>query len=244
MRIDFGAFILRSCVYSPGLRQPRHSHEHSNVTIVTHGQLDESAEGGHYCGRPSAVVLKAAGSEHETQISGFGARTLTIEFGQSFSLPPQTWWWSEEPEIVRGALALQRASNQELESRANDLLALVITANEIGRAVVPPWISTVKTILDYNFDRPQRFEELARDLGLHPVYVSRAFHRHVGSSMTDYVRGLRLREARHLLTSSLRSVAAIASEAGFADSSHLCRTFSNLLEITPKAYRRLCGRQV
>ena len=52
-------------------------------------------------------------------------------------------------------------------------------------------------------------------------------------------RELRLRHARHLLAASSRAITAIAADAGFADSSHLCRTFSELLDITPGAYRGL-----
>src|SRR5437867_11356767 len=128
--LDFGTFVLKACTYSPGLRQRRHSHEHNNVTIITNGQIDEAAADGQYCGGPSSVVLKAAGCEHETRISGYGARTLTIEFGDSSpfaaSIPARTWWWTEDAAIVRRALALQQAFRRgvpmELEEMSNDLV--------------------------------------------------------------------------------------------------------------------------
>ena len=247
-RLDFRSFVVRQCTYSPGLRQRRHSHEHNNVTIITAGQLDESSERGEYRGRPSSVVLKAAGCEHETRISGYGARTLTIEFGSWFPIAPRTWSWSEDINVVRCALALQQAFSSgnvdDVERLAIDLVANVIERNQAGHAGTPKWISEIKATLDENFQDAICFEALARDIGLHPVYVSRAFRRHVGSSMTDYVRALRLREARHLLAASRWKIGAIAGQAGFADSSHLCRTFSDLLQMTPKTYRRLCRREV
>ncbi|MFP5247279.1 MAG: helix-turn-helix domain-containing protein, partial [Thermoanaerobaculia bacterium] len=70
---------------------------------------------------------------------------------------------------------------------------------------------------------------------------SRAFHRHVGTPLHDYLRALRLGHARHLLATSKRSVTAIAVAAGFYDSSHFSRTFSAALGITPKFYRGLCS---
>jgi len=104
----------------------------------------------------------------------------------------------------------------------------------------PVWLCDVKRILEERFDEHPRFEEIAEDVGLHPVYLSRAFHRYAGISMSAYVRTLQLRQARHLLSTSKRTVAAIASESGFTDSSHLCHAFSHLLGVTPKTYRRLC----
>src|SRR5438067_8323302 len=193
-KLDFRSFMIRACVYPPGLRQTRHSHDHNNVTIITDGRIEEATEGGQYCGSASSVVLKSAGCEHETRISGFGARTLTIEFSRTSPLARavdrQTWWWSEATDVVRRALALQRAfsrrSRGDVERLAIDLVATVVSANEARHAGGPAWIAAIKARLDENFERPPRFEDLARDLGLHPVYVSRAFHRYVGTSMTDY----------------------------------------------------------
>jgi AraC family transcriptional regulator len=236
---------LRERVYSPGVRQRRHSHDYHNVTLITDGQIDESSERGEYRGGPSSVVLKAAGCEHETRIGGRGARTLTIEFDSSaWPIAPHTWWWSEEIDVVRSGLALQRAVRQheDIARLSDDFVATVIESSR--EKEMPAWIGEIKAVLDQRFHDSISFEALARDIGLHPVYVSRAFRRHVGTSMTDYVRALRLREARHLLAASGWNIAAIAGQTGFSDSSHLCRTFSDLLQMTPKTYRRLCRGEV
>ena len=237
--------------YSAGLRQLRHSHPHTNLTIVTGGQLEEASEKGQHCGRASSVVLKSAGCEHETRISGFGARTLTIQFAPDSVLgrcvPPDTWVWSESAEIVRGALALQcafrRGAASEWEPLASDLVASMTRIAQRASSI-PPWLATIRAHLDEHFQCAIRFDALARDAGLHPVYVSRAFHQYVGVSMTEYVRSLRVRHARHLLAASRRSIAAIAADAGFADPSHLSRTFAHLLHVTPREYRRLFSAEV
>ena len=232
---------LRERVYPPGIRQRRHSHDFHNVTLITEGQIDESSERGEYRGGPSSVVLKAAGCEHETRIGGRGARTLTIEFDSSaWTIDPDTWRWSEDIDVVRRGLALQRAvgRQEDVARLTGDFVAIVVECSR--EREMPSWIGEMKAELDQRFHEPISFEALARDFGLHPVYVSRAFRRHVGTSMTDYLRALRLREARHLLAASRWNIAAIAGQSGFSDSSHLCRTFSDLLHMTPKNYRRLC----
>lgn len=247
MVLDFGDFLLKQSVYAPGFRQPRHTHDYNNVTVVVAGQIEETTDDGHYAGKPGSVVLKAAGREHENRVSGFGAKTLSIQFSNGLGLRPNAWLWLERPPVVRAALDLCGAFDGgravEVERAAASLLEVAI-AGDRKSSSPPQWLASVRAHLDEHFHRTVRFESLARDLGLHPVYLSRAFQRHEGISMTEYVQALRVRSARHALWSSRRSVAAIAAEAGFADSSHLCRTFSRLLGMTPRQYRKRTTSQV
>ncbi len=249
-RIDFPQFILRECAYSPRLRLPRHAHDYSNVTVVIRGQIEEASGDHEYRGSSCSVVLKPAGCEHQNRVGGMGVRTLSIELARASAMEQEIggrrWSWFEEAEIVRSAVALYRTTKgsnaSDIEARAFDLLAAVLSA-PAGRSSPPRWLSEITRVLEERFDEPLRFEEIAGDVGLHPVYLSRAFRLHMGISMSDYRRMRRLRQARDLLSTSHRNLAAIAAECGFTDSSHLCRTFSEVLDMTPNVYRRLC-RQV
>ena len=227
--------MVREQVYCAGLRLPRHAHDYSNVTVVVGGEIEECAPEGEHRGRAFSVVFKPAGCEHENRVGANGARTLVIELRGDAG---GRWSWFEEPAVVRAAVSLVRAAPAEREARTAALLAEVLVGRASARAA-PPWLDSITRMLDTHFDEPLRFEAIARDLGLHPVYLSRAFQRYTGRNMSQYVRELRLRHARHLLTASSRAITAIAADAGFADSSHLCRTFSELLDITPGAYRGL-----
>ncbi|HET7437554.1 MAG TPA: helix-turn-helix transcriptional regulator [Thermoanaerobaculia bacterium] len=247
-------FAIRERVYAPGMRMPRHAHDFSNVTVVLSGEIEEIAEEGRYRGRSCSVVLKPAGCEHENRVSGIGARTLTIELtgGRvADEIAARRWAWFDAPEVVRAAVALRRASAEESEGCAWALLAALphvisSVARDLGggaacKATAPSWIAAAIEVIEQRFDEPLRLESLAHDFGFHPVYFSRAFHRHTGTPLHDYVRTVRLRHARHLLATSKRSVTAIAVASGFYDSSHFSRTFSNALGVTPKKYRSLCG---
>ncbi|HSP15037.1 MAG TPA: AraC family transcriptional regulator [Thermoanaerobaculia bacterium] len=240
----FADFIVRERVYSAGTRLPRHSHEYSNVSIVTGGEIAEAAEGGEHEGRCCSVVMKPARSEHENRVGRNGARTLTIEVRTTSALAPEiaarTWTWFEHAPITRAGLALRCAVENGCgtEGCAVALLNLVLSASGADHGA-PPWIADVERMLAQRFAESVRFDGIARNLGVHPVYLSRAFRRHAGVSMTEYVRTLRLRHARHLFTTSRRSIAAIAAESGFTDASHLSHVFSELLGMTPRAYRRM-----
>jgi AraC family transcriptional regulator len=231
--MELPPFVLRESVYSAGLRLARHAHDYSNVTVIVGGEIDESTPDGEHRGRAFSVVFKPAGCEHENRVGRDGARTLVIEMRGDAG---GGWAWFEEPCVVRAAIALVRS---RAEDCARALLAEVLVGRASARPVPPSWLPDVTAMLDARFAEPLRFDALARQLGLHPVYLSRAFQRYTGRTMQAYVRTLRLRHARHLLSASSRSITAIAADTGFADSSHLCRTFSELLELTPSAYRGL-----
>src|SRR5262249_32946704 len=79
---------------------------------------------------------------------------------------------------------------------------------------------------------------LAESAGVHPVHVSREFHRRYGCTIGDLVRQLRLRRACSLMRSCDWSLGAIAAEVGFADHSHFVLTFRRYLRTTPSRYRR------
>jgi AraC family transcriptional regulator len=243
VRLEFPQFIVRDCVYRPGLRMPRHAHDYSNVSVVVAGEIDEACDGGEYRGHSFSVVFKPAGSEHENRVGSAGARILTIELRRGLPFADQAWAWFDEPQTVRSAIALARArSASELEARGFELLADVSAAPcGSGSPTRPPWMDEVTRILDRRFDEPLRFDAIARQVGVHPVYLSRAFQRYAGRSMQQYVRALRLRRARQLLATRGRTITDVAADCGFADSSHLCRTFIDLLHVTPKDYRRLCA---
>jgi AraC family transcriptional regulator len=251
VQADFPQFLLRECAYAPDVRLPRHAHQYSNVTVVVGGHIDETSGDTEIRGQAFSVVFKPAGSEHANRVSGAGARTVSLALRRGSELAAtaaaRPWSWFEQPEIVRAAVSLVRAlraapSAADLEAHGFELLAEVFAARcGSGSSARPSWLDEVTRILETRFDEPLRFDAIARAVGVHPVYLSRAFQRYAGRSMQQYVRALRLQRARQLLAARGRTITEVAADCGFADSSHLCRTFNDLLDVTPKVYRRLCG---
>jgi len=228
-------FVVTEARYAPGMRQARHCHDYSNITIVLAGKIEEATDFGEYCAHAGSVVSKGTGCEHEDRVGGFGAKTLSIRFHGDSPLLPGTWSWLDTPDVVRRALAVHRAATVDERDRAVVALIGVVAARQ--PAARPRWIDEVITRIERDYFRPIAFGRIASQAGLHPVYAARAFRMHTGMSMSAYLQGVRLRHARLALSSSRRSIAAIAAECGFADASHLCRTFSRSLDTTPRKYR-------
>ncbi len=77
-----------------------------------------------------------------------------------------------------------------------------------------------------NYSRNPSLTEAARRTGLATYYLSRLFKKSVGLSPSAFLRELRMRRAKELLSGGLRPIAKIASRVGYLDPAYFCRHFS------------------
>ncbi|MEU3571296.1 AraC family transcriptional regulator [Kitasatospora sp. NPDC036755] len=80
---------------------------------------------------------------------------------------------------------------------------------------------------------------LADHLGVSPYRLSRAFPRELGVSLTHHRHHVRIARALDRLEAGEPSLAALATDLGYADQAHLTRTLRHHLGHTPTAVRRL-----
>jgi AraC-like DNA-binding protein len=83
--------------------------------------------------------------------------------------------------------------------------------------------------------------DVARQAGLSPFQLVRAFGRAYGITPYAYFAQYRVREARRLLEHG-QSPTDVARNAGFSDLSHLTRHFKRVVGVTPGAYADGVGR--
>jgi len=140
-----------------------------------------------------------------------------------------------------GTQTLERAG-ERLEAAFLDLLLLVAAEDRRAGGCPPRWLAQVRDRLHAEHARACRVRELADAAGVHPVYLARAFRRHYGRPVTDYLRHVRVRAAAAQLGCGESPISRIAAEVGFADQSHLCRTFKGLAGAPPATYRALVRR--
>jgi AraC family transcriptional regulator len=132
-----------------------------------------------------------------------------------------------------------------LEGLALDIVgtAARATSRVAHRAADRPaaaWLARAREIL-HESPADVTLSSLAAAVGLHPVYVARAFRARYGCAVGEYARWLRVERAARELAAGTRSLATIAARAGFADQSHFSRVFRRHVGLSPAAYRRLCG---
>jgi AraC-like DNA-binding protein len=96
-------------------------------------------------------------------------------------------------------------------------------------------IGRVQEHLQRNVVESQALEELAAVARVSKSYLVREFHRLVGLPPHAYHIQLRIARAARLLAAGM-SLSRAASEAGFADQSHLSRRFKTAYGVTPLGF--------
>ncbi len=82
---------------------------------------------------------------------------------------------------------------------------------------------------------------LAARVHMSPSRFHAHFKRHMGRAPMEYVRTLRLAQARHRLLSTGAPVYEIAANTGFANPFHLSREFKRAFKLSPTDFRRKQG---
>ncbi|MEJ7016476.1 helix-turn-helix domain-containing protein [Sinorhizobium meliloti] len=91
--------------------------------------------------------------------------------------------------------------------------------------------------MHHNLEIPLTVEEISKRLGVSKRSIERRVRAKLATSPQALYTQIRLDHACHLLSRSDHSIAAIALECGFCDSSHLTRVFRGRYYVTPQKFR-------
>ncbi len=145
-------------------------------------------------------------------------------------------------DSVSGKFAIQIEQAQsigELESLYEEIpQAYCKMVRELALAALPPLMREAVTSIRFNIDQPLSLSHLADTLGVHPSYLSRAFKKELGVTLTDYINKLRIEEAKYLLDHGDTSVTEAALSVGYNDPNYFSKVFTRLEHMTPQEYRK------
>ncbi|HEX5227490.1 MAG TPA: helix-turn-helix transcriptional regulator [Bryobacteraceae bacterium] len=253
-RRDIAGFSLSEAVYAKGTTLPRHCHAHCYLTLVLAGNYSEKHSRQEFSWSEGALHLLPAGERHENEFES-AARLLRVK------IEPAAihGWGSEygrflsEPREISGPLAGWLANRMTREFQAQDdvaplamegvLLEMLAesarAADETRGAGAPGWLRRIRDVLQESYSEAPGLSILAGIAGVHPVHLSREFHKHYGMTIGEFVRTRRVERASELLSKSHLSLAEIAAACGFSDQSHFCALFKKHSGMTPAKFRRL-----
>ncbi|MEJ8306685.1 AraC family transcriptional regulator [Saccharibacillus sacchari] len=95
-----------------------------------------------------------------------------------------------------------------------------------------------KKIIGSYADPNLNLNQIADELEMSPVYISRLYKQQTSTTIMDVVMQMRLKEVCRLLEETNHSVSTIAEQTGFTSSSYLHRIFKRHFNVTPIEYRR------
>jgi len=101
-----------------------------------------------------------------------------------------------------------------------------------------PIVQRALLIMQQNIDMPISVQEIARRMSNSKRQIERHFRVSLDTSPQVAFLNIRLDLAHHLIEKSQKSIAQIAVDSGFCDSSHLSRMFRRRYGCTPQALRR------
>ncbi|MBM7566059.1 helix-turn-helix domain-containing protein [Paenibacillus sacheonensis] len=96
--------------------------------------------------------------------------------------------------------------------------------------------------IEQHYASPITLRDLAKESYYSPQYISKTFKACCGYTFTEYVQGVRLREAKRLLLESGECVVTIGRSVGYADKSQFYRLFKQYYGITPQQLREQASR--
>jgi len=243
-----GNLCFSESVYPPAARIRRHAHSHSYFSILLRGSYRETYGGGtRECG-PASAVLHPPGEVHADEFLDAGGRIFRFEIADDesdLSLARRIW---DAKEIRNGrvrCLAARLYQESRTPDRFSPLAAEALALEIISEASrggydefgTPRWLVQATELLGETLPESLTVRRIAAVVGVHPVHLARVFCRHHGCSIGEYARNWRVEVASRQLARSARPIVEIAASTGFADQSHLCRTFKALGGLAPKEFR-------
>ncbi|MEO8427156.1 MAG: AraC family transcriptional regulator [Verrucomicrobiota bacterium] len=91
-------------------------------------------------------------------------------------------------------------------------------------------------IVRRNLVEPPSLEEIGREVGCSPFYLSRTFSKEMGVGIPQYLRQLRMEKAAELLKSGEYNVTEAAFEVGYSSLSHFSQAFHQTFGCCPGLY--------
>ena len=237
--------------HAPALRTPAHAHPVICLHVVLEGLYDETTRASHEQLGPGWVLFKPSGEEHWNEFRAGGSTTLRIEL-EPDALPDLTRHLPGRLLSFRSPrlAALAKRAHHELlviddltpvvaESVALEIFAHLARMRAPAARSASALARRCAELLEERFTEPYRLAEAARDLGVDRTVLAHAFREEFGRSVGEYIRERRVEYvASRLREGALRSLGELAIEAGFADQSHLTRTFKSVYGCPPGSWRR------
>ncbi len=147
-------------------------------------------------------------------------------------------WRELEQSAPAGKLYAQTAAQMLAVHLLHHYASPQVRIRRVSQALTQRQVQQVTDFVLADLRQDHSLQALAELVGFSPYHFARLFRQMTGVSPHQFVLRQRIQKAQRLLRETKAPLASVALESGFANQSHLTRTFKRFLGLTPKAYRQ------
>jgi YesN/AraC family two-component response regulator len=120
-----------------------------------------------------------------------------------------------------------------LMERKND-----VYVSSVDKKMQNKQISRIINFINREYATDITLEYLAQYFGLNSTYLSRFFKKETGFNFSVYLNNLRISKAVNILNSTDYNITETAMAVGFHSCNHFCKTFKQIMGISPLSYKK------
>ncbi|WP_100640675.1 helix-turn-helix domain-containing protein [Alteromonas facilis] len=238
---------VRLVYYAPDVYMPLHTHSVGQFSTLLSGQAHEHNINTELYQTKGVAEYKPVGYKHSNRIGPNGALFLSINLASeddAFVAEFGKLNWglvqvSTAKNLWKSMCSLMFQPMRSLDVDVDELvLGLISSSVQENHTIktAPSWLRLAEQALH---ETELNIEQIADDVGVHRVHLSRVFQSHFGLSITEYRQSLALQKGISAILSHEEAISSASASAGFADQSHFTRVLKKQFGVTPKALRSL-----
>jgi len=250
-KLNFEGFTITDTEYTHE-KVDWHFHENPYFTYLLQGKLFEANRKEEYYLKPGSLLFHNWQDSHHNIKPPEYTRGFHIELNSGWFLKHNISSMNFEGSLNLKNPILKSLMNKVfLETKVNDnksQLSIELLMIDIFNKIKtqesnkykkkPDWVKKLQEIiLDSETDHTLTL--LSKELNVHPVHLSRGFHKYFGTTLGQYIRQLKLNKAITLISSNKLSMTEICYKCGFYDQSHFISNFKSIYNTTPSNFLRL-----
>lgn len=248
--VGLSGLIVEVTVLTPGAWLADAHSENSRAILTLRGDYVRHSPTHHLLCRPGTLLFWPAYESYTARSSNRPGRVLNI--GVTPSAPKELVELAQRrvarlgPSPFGVVAALGLYAEAALKPQPN-LARVFELAHELfsdpsePAGSPPDWLIAARMRLEESMGEHVELKEVASEVAVHPVHLSREFPRFYGVTASEYLRRLRLEHASRRLLDESVSLGDVAEEAGFHDQSHFTRWFRRATGLSPGRLRRATG---
>lgn len=247
-KLNFDAFTITDTEYTHD-KVDWHYHENPYFTYLLQGKLYEANKKEEYYLKPGSLLF------HNWQDSHHNVKPP--EYTRGFHIELNAEWFEKHDFLstkFEGSIHLRNPLIKGLMNRIfmetktcdnfTQLSIELLLTDVFNKIKNPkPYISSktpkwVKKLQERMLEEEVEYSlsELSHELNIHPVHLSREFHRYFGTTLGRYVRQLKLNKAIVLISTTNCTMTEICYQCGYYDQSHFISNFKSIYNSTPTEF--------